>query len=516
MHINAILGSRRTRRAYAARWVFAHGTQLACRPGSDQRGADVRSADMDVTPPKPQSQPARHSTFGHLRVARQALDLSVLIVAALVAYWLRFGTFSVPLTYQRTTLIIVLLAAIALPLTNAYEDWRNNTRYTELQRVLAAWTVAFSAYAALALMLKFSDDYSRVWTGLTFGLGGAGLLGARLGLRRYLHYRSQHRVDRRSAIVVGDGGLARRVLHHLRSQTAAGIDLVGYFSPGQASTHAPYLGTLDDVPAFLAARPVHQVWLAMPLAAHKELAAILLALRDCPADIRLVPDAFSAWLLNAPQREIAGLAAVDLRSCPLDGPGRSIKAIEDYLLAGIFLLLASPLLALLAVGVKLSSPGPVLFKQWRHGRDGEIIEVWKFRTMHQHREAPGQLTQACRNDPRLTRFGAFLRRTSLDELPQLFNVLQGRMSLVGPRPHAVEHNQLYADVIQNYLHRHRAKPGITGWAQVHGLRGETDTIEKMTRRVQFDLYYIQNWSPLLDLRILAMTLKAVLHARNAY
>ena len=471
---------------------------------------------MDVTPPKPLPQLSRHSSHRQLRVARQALDLSVLIVAALVAYWLRFGTLNVPLTYQRAILIIVLLAAVALPSTNAYEDWRNNTCYAELQRVLAAWTLAFSAYAALALMLKFSDDYSRLWTGLTFGIGGAGLLGARLGLRRYLQYRSLHRVDLRSAIVVGDGMPAQRVLRHLCSQAAPGIDIVGYFSPRQESTQTPYLGSLDDVAEFLAARPVHQVWLAMPLAADKELAAILFALRDSPADIRLVPDTFSAWLLNAPQREIAGLSAIDLRSCPLDGPGYNLKTIEDYLLASIFVVLASPLLALLAVGVKLSSPGPVLFKQLRHGRDGEIIEVWKFRTMHQHQEAPGQLTQACRNDPRITRFGTFLRRTSLDELPQLFNVLQGRMSLVGPRPHAVEHNLLYADMIQNYLHRHRAKPGITGWAQVHGLRGETDTMEKMATRVQFDLYYIQNWSLLLDLRILAMTLKALVLAKNAY
>ncbi len=471
---------------------------------------------MDVTPPKPLPQFSRHSSYRQLRVARQALDLSVLIVAALVAYWLRFGTLNVPVTYQRATLIVVLLAAVALPSTDAYEDWRNNTCYAELQRVLAAWTLAFSAYAALALMLKFSDDYSRVWTGLTFGIGGAGLLGARLGLRRYLQYRSLHQVDLRSAIVVGDGVLAQRVLQHLHSQTAAGIDIVGYFSPTQESAQTPYLGSLDDVAEFLAARPVHQVWLAMPLAAAKELAAILFALRDSPADIRLVPDTFGAWLLNAPQREIAGLSAIDLRSCPLDSHGYNLKTIEDYLLASIFVVLASPLLALLAVGVKLSSPGPALFKQLRHGRDGEIIEVWKFRTMHQHREAPGQLTQACRNDHRLTRFGAFLRRTSLDELPQLFNVLQGRMSLVGPRPHAVEHNRLYADMIQNYLHRHRAKPGITGWAQVHGLRGETNTMEKMATRVQFDLYYIQNWSLLLDLRIIAMTLKALVLAKNAY
>jgi putative colanic acid biosynthesis UDP-glucose lipid carrier transferase len=471
---------------------------------------------MDVTPPETLIRSQRYFAGSELRGTRQVLDLLVLALAALVAYWLRFRTLQIPVTYLRATLVIVLLAAVALPLANAYEDWRNLGRYAELKRVSAAWSLAFAAYAALALMLKFSDDYSRLWTGLTFGVGEAGLLGVRLGLRRYLQYRALRQRNRHSAVVVGGNStLTQRVLHHLESHTA-GIDVVGYFSPRQEGAQTPYLGSLDKVSEFLAARPVHQVWLAMPLAADKDLAPILSALRDSPADIRLVPDTFSAWLLNAPRREIAGLSAIDLRSCPLDGPGYSLKTIEDYLLAGIFLVLASPLLALLAVGVKLSSPGPVLFKQLRHGRDGEIIEVWKFRTMHPHREAPGQLTQARRSDPRFTRFGAFLRRTSLDELPQLFNVLQGRMSLVGPRPHAVEHNRLYADIVQNYPHRHRAKPGITGWAQVHGLRGETDTVEKMAARVRFDLYYIQNWSLLLDLRILAMTLKTLLLAKNAY
>jgi len=171
---------------------------------------------------------------------------------------------------------------------------------------------------------------------------------------------------------------------------------------------------------------------------------------------------------------------------------------------------------LLALGVKLSSPGPVLFRQLRHGRGDQIIEVWKFRTMRQHREQPGQVTQASRNDPRVTRFGAFLRRTSLDELPQFFNVLQGTMSVVGPRPHAVEHNHHYKSLIPYYLSRHRVKPGITGWAQVNGLRGETDSLEKMAARVEHDIHYIQNWSPLLDLRIVLMTLSILSTRENAY
>ena len=183
-----------------------------------------------------------------------------------------------------------------------------------------------------------------------------------------------------------------------------------------------------------------------------------------------------------------------------------IKGIEDRVLALLILIAISPLMVLLALGVKLSSSGPVLFRQKRHGLDCKAIEVWKFRSMRLHQENAGEVTQATRDDPRVTRFGRFLRRTSLDELPQFFNVLQGTMSIVGPRPHAVEHNDHYKSIVQNYMQRHRVKPGITGWAQVNGLRGETDTVEKMARRVEYDLYYMQNWSVLFDLRIVAMTI----------
>jgi exopolysaccharide biosynthesis polyprenyl glycosylphosphotransferase len=176
----------------------------------------------------------------------------------------------------------------------------------------------------------------------------------------------------------------------------------------------------------------------------------------------------------------------------------------------------APLLAAIAIAVKLSSPGPVLFRQKRHGLDGKIIKVWKFRTMHVHAEAGGQVTQATRDDPRITPLGRILRRSSADELPQFFNVLQGSMSIVGPRPHAVAHNDHYRQVVDNYMQRHRVKPGITGWAQVNGLRGETDTVAKMASRVEYDLYYLQNWSLVFDLRIVALTVFKGLIGRNAY
>lgn len=214
--------------------------------------------------------------------------------------------------------------------------------------------------------------------------------------------------------------------------------------------------------------------------------------------------------------DLAGIPTAVHPATPVARPDRLLKECTDKLIAAFVLVLASPLLVLLGLGVKLSSPGPVLFRQVRHGWDGRPIEIWKFRSMRLHQDRPGTVTQARRGDPRITAFGAFMRRTSLDELPQFFNVLQGRMSIVGPRPHAVAHSQLYQDLIPDYLLRHRVKPGITGWAQVNGLRGETDTLEKMRLRVEYDLYYIRNWSFWLDLSIMARTACTALFDRNAY
>jgi putative colanic acid biosynthesis UDP-glucose lipid carrier transferase len=198
------------------------------------------------------------------------------------------------------------------------------------------------------------------------------------------------------------------------------------------------------------------------------------------------------------------------------GINRILKAIEDRVLALVMLVLTAPLLMLVAIGVKLSSPGPIIFRQQRHGWDGQPFTLYKFRTMVVHSETDDCVTQACRNDPRVTRFGAFLRRTSLDELPQLINVLQGDMSLVGPRPHAVSHNEYYKNLIEPYRGRARVKPGITGWAQVNGFRGATNALEKMVKRVEYDIYYIENWSLWFDLKIMLLTLVKGFYHENAY
>lgn len=240
------------------------------------------------------------------------------------------------------------------------------------------------------------------------------------------------------------------------------------------------------------------------------------ALRNETADIRFLPRGDELRLLNHRSSDIGGLHTIDLSCTPLSGSFSAIKRIEDVLLSLIILLLITPLCLLIALAIKLTSPGPVLFKQMRNGLDGQQIKVYKFRSMRVHKEQTGMVTQAKKNDNRLTPIGAQLRRTSLDELPQFWNVLQGRMSIVGPRPHALAHNQYYEDLVESYMRRHKVKPGITGWAQVNGLRGETDTLEKMQKRVDHDLWYIDNWSLWLDIKIIFLTVFKGFVNKNAY
>jgi putative colanic acid biosynthesis UDP-glucose lipid carrier transferase len=280
--------------------------------------------------------------------------------------------------------------------------------------------------------------------------------------------------------------------------------------------HIPVIQTPLNLSEYLRQEHIDEIWLALPLRDEARVKEILFELRHHTLTTRFVLDIFGLDLLNHSITDIAGFPVLNIRSTPMMGVNRLVKAIEDRLLALLILVCISPLLLLIAIGVKLSSKGPVFFKQQRLGWDGRIINVYKFRTMVVHQEEDGHVTQAKAGDRRVTPFGKFLRKTSLDELPQFINVLQGRMSIVGPRPHALAHNELYKDAIHTYMQRHRVKPGITGWAQINGWRGETDTLSKMQKRVEYDLYYINNWSLGFDLKIIFLTLFRGFVSRNAY
>jgi Undecaprenyl-phosphate glucose phosphotransferase len=267
---------------------------------------------------------------------------------------------------------------------------------------------------------------------------------------------------------------------------------------------------------YVRAERVQEVWLALPLSEERTIARVVNEFRDDLVNIRFIPDVSDMTLFDSSMIDLIGVPAINLMASPLPLHAKLKKELFDRCFAAVALLALSPLLIAIAIAVKLSSPGPVLFTQYRKGADGRAFRIYKFRSMRVHREEPGVVRQATRNDARITRVGAFLRRTSLDELPQFFNVLLGDMSVVGPRPHAIEHDELYRKIVDGYIHRYRIKPGITGWAQVNGYRGSTSKIEKMEARVKFDLFYIHNWSFWFDMRIVMMTIFKGFVGHNAY
>jgi putative colanic acid biosynthesis UDP-glucose lipid carrier transferase len=321
------------------------------------------------------------------------------------------------------------------------------------------------------------------------------------------------------AVIAGANDLGRRLAERLHDPML-GVRFAGYFddrSEGRLQNlpQAQNLGGLSRLADYARAHRVDVIYIALPMASQPRILKLLEDLRDTTASIYFVPDIFVSDLIQARVDSIGGLPVVAVCETPFHGFNGFAKRLSDILFALCILLVISPLLLVIAIGVKRSSPGPILFKQRRYGLDGRKIVVYKFRTMTVAEDGD-VVRQATRNDSRITRFGAFLRRTSLDELPQFINVLQGRMSVVGPRPHAVAHNEMYRKLIRGYMIRHKVKPGITGLAQVSGWRGETETVEKMKGRIEADLTYLRNWSLLLDLQIVLKTVVVVLGKQNAY
>jgi Undecaprenyl-phosphate glucose phosphotransferase len=287
-------------------------------------------------------------------------------------------------------------------------------------------------------------------------------------------------------------------------------------APGLQASEGPSRQDIEAIAEQVRARGIDELWLALPLADEATLLLFLDVFRNDLLNIRFLPDVSRLTRFHSDAIGLDRTFAINLVASPLTAKALAVKATFDRIFAFFALILISPVLLGVALAVRLSSPGPVLFKQWRHGANGQPFEILKFRTMRVHEAREGEIAQATRGDPRITAVGAFLRRTSLDELPQFINVLRGEMSVVGPRPHAIEHDALYQNIVDGYIHRYRIKPGITGWAQINGFRGETDSIEKMRQRVEHDLHYLSNWSLGLDLRIVLATVTRGFVHRNAY
>jgi putative colanic acid biosynthesis UDP-glucose lipid carrier transferase len=324
----------------------------------------------------------------------------------------------------------------------------------------------------------------------------------------------------RLAVIAGEGDLGRKLAEKIASAPYLGIRVAGFFDDrgperlAEAERH-DVLGSLGELAGYVKAHRVDLIYVTLPMASQPRILNLLEELRDTTASIYFTPDIFLFDLIQARMDAIGGVPVVAVCETPFYGMNGLIKRLSDIAIAATALVLILPVMIAIAAGIKLTSPGPVLFTQRRYGLDGREFVVYKFRTMTVLEDG-GVVRQATRDDARVTRLGAFLRRYSLDELPQFVNVLQGRMSVVGPRPHAVAHNETYRKLIRGYMIRHKVKPGITGWAQVNGLRGETDTLDKMRERIEYDLSYLRNWSLQLDLQIVLKTILVVLRAHNAY
>jgi Undecaprenyl-phosphate glucose phosphotransferase len=388
--------------------------------------------------------------------------------------------------------------------------------------VVRAHLIVSAALGVVALLMTTDQLLPIDWPFYWLSIALLGFLAARLGFREAVRWWPVAAYLTRNVVIVGDPALTVKLADQLVAANDPAVRLVGLFHDPQdgASPACPYpvLGGGAELANVARDTPIDEVIVALPWHADDRLASWMNWLRNIRSDVLLCPPVSSRASAKCVVEILAGMPLLKLVERPLSGWGYLLKEAEDRLLAAVLIVALAPVMLGIALAIRLDSKGPALFRQKRHGFNNNVIDVLKFRTMAVETSQAGTdvVDQATRNDPRVTRVGRWLRRTSLDELPQLFNVLKGQMSLVGPRPHAVAHNERYARVINAYLGRHRVKPGITGWAQVHGYRGETDTLEKMERRVQCDLFYIENWSLLLDQLILLRTIAVVLFGRNAY
>jgi Undecaprenyl-phosphate glucose phosphotransferase len=468
-------------------------------------GADAEAAAVAPIAP----------TLSHKLVSgfAQLIEAVLLLTLGLGIYLIYLGGVD-PVLYVPLSLGIVAAANIAFNVARAHRIAAYRTLFKQVLRVLGGWAGVFLLVVAGLFVFKAGDLVSRVWLGSWALSGGVALVFYRLTLRALvLDWSAKGRLRRRT-VIVGGGPAAETLIEAIEKAATSDIELIGLFddryderSP-EAIGGVKKLGKVADLVEFARRARIDLVIVSMPLSAESRLLEMLGQLWVLPVDIRLSAHMSKLRFTDKTYSYVGDLPVFEMADRPISDWNLVFKWVFDKLVALFALIALSPVMLATAIAVKATSKGPILFKQNRHGFNNELIGVYKFRSMYTDMGDAKAAKLVTRNDPRVTPVGRFIRKTSIDELPQLFNVLRGELSIVGPRPHALEAkaaNRLYHDAVDGYFARHKVRPGITGWAQINGWRGETDTIDKLMARVDHDLYYIENWSILLDLYILAMT-----------
>lgn len=455
-----------------------------------------------------------------LIAAHQLAD--VLVIWGLLSGFVSFAGVAWELCYQLAAFVSSICYHIFAHKNGLYFSWRGQSLLKEVGTVFSTWLLVLGTLLTVTFLFDLTDQYGgavmvtwAVAVPITVSL-------YRVSVRIVLREFRRAGVNTRKVAIVGAKEPGVSLAASIIGSPWMGLQVAGFYDDTVPVGQYPLLeedlqvtGNIEQLKKQARKGDFDDIYIALPMREEETIKSLVEELANSSSCVHIVPDVFTFKMLNARSKEIGGLPVVSVYDTPFDSFDAVIKRFEDVFLSSIILsLIALPML-FIAAAVKFTSKGPVIFKQRRYGINGEEIMVWKFRSMTACDNGDVVL-QATKNDARITKVGAFIRKTSLDELPQFINVLQGKMSIVGPRPHAVAHNELYRDKISGYMQRHLVKPGITGWAQVNGWRGETDTLEKMEKRIEFDLTYIRNWSVLLDLKIVFLTIFKGFFSSNAY
>ncbi len=460
------------------------------------------------SPDKAQRNFPRYSLF--LSLTHRGID-SALIVLCL---YLANRTYQEQWSLQLTVLALLSVSYFQAfaPISGLYRRWSHDSLRSEFSTVLGNWCANIPIFLLTAFITKTTDNYSRVVISVWLLATPLALSVYRIVLRRSLQSVHLKRPHVKRVVIAGATESGISICSRLSLQADSHVDVAGFYDDRTKERLAKidlrdkeHLGSIDKLLVDARSGAIDTVYIALPLRAEHRIKTLISRLADTTATVYVVTDLFMFNLMHAHWGTVGDIPVVSVFDTPFHGLGGWVKRAEDVLLSGVILCLIAAPMALIALAVKLTSTGPIFFCQTRYGLNGQPIRVLKFRSMSTCDNGP-TIVQAKENDVRITPLGSFLRRTSLDELPQFLNVLRGEMSVVGPRPHAVAHNELYRSQIHGYMLRHKVKPGITGWAQVNGWRGETERIEKMEHRVEHDLYYIDNWSFFWDIQIVFLTI----------